>query len=278
MTTSSTASHELPSTAPVAPSQGRASQSAPERDGSAWTARLQRVREVLSGAVRGTWTAPQSTDASPVTAAVTAVATDSPPAPEPRVHREEDRTTRVYQRTAIESAATPLLVGGELPREEVSTTCRLPSAQLEALLLQLQYEAAAQAAATPAPPEPTSAAEMEVSSITFEELDAFRRSLVDTRAEPDEEVLSPPTAPSAPPPALAAEAAPGSVLHRLQSAKELTLRWGGALAARCVLRLRYLALGMMATIVKLRTRRDRPVLPVPVAEDSRTEATQDAAE
>lgn len=267
MTTRSPASHELPSTAPLTSSQGRASQSLPKREGSAWAARLQRARDAVLGAVRGAWTSAHSIDASSAPVPVLAAATGSAP-PEPRVHREEDRTTRIFQRPALESAEASRFGREDWPSDEVSTTSRLPSAHLDALLLQLQYDAGFHVAATPAPEDPRPAV-VEVSSITYEELDEFRRSLGDHLPESDQQVVTPTTPPAA---SLAARA-----LSRMHSATRHTLRWGGALAARCVLRLRYLALALMATIVKLRTRRGRPVLPVPVAAASPEATTHDAS-
>lgn len=267
MTTRSTASHELP---------GPSNQSIPERDGSAWTARLQRARDVLRGAVRGALPAAEPVDASPPPpVAAISVATDHPPPSESKRHREEDRTTRVYQRPAIESALLPIVVRVDLPREEVSTTSRLPSAELDALLLQVQYEAGSQAAATPPRHDPTSTAEMEVSSITFEELEAFRRSLVDSRAESDEEVISSTTPTDAPPPLLSTAKTSGSIIRRAQSTGILTIRWLGAVAARCVLLLRDRSRMMMAGLARLKTRYQRPKH-LPIASGSR-ETADDAS-
>lgn len=264
MTTRSTVSHQLP---------GPSSQSIPERDASAWGTRLQRVRAVLRGAVRSTWTG-QSLEAPTPAVAVSEVVTDAPPVSGPRLHREDDRTTRVYQRPAIECGLVPLLGRGESPPEEVSTTCRLPSADLEALLLQLQYDAGSQSAA----PEPAPATEMEVSSITFEELEAFRRSLVDSSAASDEEVSSPAIIPSAPPSALSTKTTAGSMSRRrLQSAKEMILRRMGALATRCMLLLRGLGLALTSTVIKFRARHYRTKQPGLIASESRAETTDEAS-
>lgn len=177
----------------------------------------------------------------------------------PASQREDDRTTRIYQRSAIDSAANGLSTEGGGPREEVSTTMRLPSSQLDALLLQIHEEVGSRQGG---PSDSASPPEVEVSSITYDELERFRRSLVDPLTLPREGVSEQAALLSAALKTVPKGAAPETLRARARKVAARLFRRASPILVRGLFRVMDVGMVCQTRLSALRARYLRRALPV----------------
>jgi len=95
---------------------------------------------------------------------------------------EEDRTTRIYNRASDDEHTVRRATGGMWSSEETTKTAQLSNTELERLLLETQADDEEPPTSTFSQ-ETASEIKIEVSKITHEELEAFRRSLGNGRPD-----------------------------------------------------------------------------------------------